>query len=146
MAYTKYTDQMKSKILNMKLKGYTYTDIAKEMNLGRESVKNFCHRYRLTDKQKVEQKAEEQKPAFPVDIKLDGQVIGTIKPMPAPVESVSVFTKSETKFVQTKTLDDYSPRELIKNLYDRGYRIDGTDWTLYCLVKKTIVLSEIIGA
>lgn len=46
--------------------------------------------------------------------------------------------------VKEKTLKDFSPREIIKYLYDLGYRIE--DGKLVCFVKQTVNLKDIINA
>ena len=42
--------------------------------------------------------------------------------------------------VKMKTLDDYPARDLIKNLYDRGYRIENNK--LYYIHKKEVNLAD----
>lgn len=45
--------------------------------------------------------------------------------------------------VAKKTLDDFSPREMIKYLYERGYRI--VDGKLYQITKTEIKIKDIIS-
>ena len=42
-----------------------------------------------------------------------------------------------------KTLKDFKERDMIKYLYDRGYRIE--DNRLVCYVKQTVKLNDIIN-
>ena len=41
------------------------------------------------------------------------------------------------------TLNDFKPREMIKHLYDLGYRIRGGD--IYQIVERKVLLNDIIG-
>ena len=137
MPKIKYGADVLKKVLSMKHNGYKYSEIAKELNMNRKSVENLCQRYRMAEKKKE----VKEEPKFPVDIKVDGVVVGTIKP-------ANDYLKKEAKVEvpkPEKTLADFSARELIKRLYDLGYRIEGKDWNLYCIVKKPVVLNEIIG-
>lgn len=136
MPKIKYGAEVLKKVLSMKHNGYTYSDIAKELNMNKKSVENLCQRYRMAEKKKE----AKQESNFPVDIKVDGVVVGTIKP-------ANDYLKKETPAETSKpekTLADFSARELIKRLYDLGYRIENN--SLCCIVKKPVQLSEIIGA
>ena len=141
MPKIKYGADVLKKVLSMKHNGYKYSEIAKELNMNLKAVSNLCQRYRISEKKK---EAKEE-PKFPVDIKVDGKVVGTIKPMNDWVQEVAEKAKESIEPKPEKTLADFSARELIKRLYDLGYRIEGKDWNLYCLVKKPIILNDIIG-
>lgn len=45
--------------------------------------------------------------------------------------------------VKEKTLKDFQPRELIKRLYDLGYRIENNQ--LICIVKQVVNLRDVIN-
>ena len=45
--------------------------------------------------------------------------------------------------VKEKTLDDFTPREIIKNMYKRGYRI--MDGQLVCMVPQVVKIKDIIN-
>lgn len=67
-----------------------------------------------------------------------------------PVAEVTEETKQTVEVMQDiakpvkeKTLNDFSPRELIKNLYDRGYRIE--NGRLICIVHQVVNLKDIIN-
>lgn len=47
--------------------------------------------------------------------------------------------------VKEKTLADFRPRDIIKHLYNLGYRIKGSDWRLVCTVEQTVNLKDIIN-
>lgn len=61
------------------------------------------------------------------------------------VETQQELKKVEPVPVKEKTLFDFPPRELIKHLYNLGYRIEGSDWKLVCTVKQTVNLKDIIN-
>lgn len=136
MPRVKYGAEMVKKILAMKQKGYKYSEIAEEMKMNRKAVENLCTRYRLLAKTTNEE-SKKTMPKFPVDIKLDGEVVGTIRPM-------DVAPAPEPEVKPEKTIKDFSARELIKRLYELGYRIENN--SLYCIIKKPVQLSEIINA
>lgn len=52
-------------------------------------------------------------------------------------ETIQVDGKT---LVKVKTLDDYPARDLIKNLFDRGYRIENNK--LYYIHKKEVNLAD----
>jgi len=68
-----------------------------------------------------------------VELKATGVKVGE-----APVEMVE--TSVESKVVRSEK--EMSPREMIKRLYDMGYRIE--DNQLVCYVKKTVKIQDII--
>ena len=151
----------------MKRKGYKRSEIAKELNLLPRQVENICTRYRMNfddntlfpAKTTVEQ--EEEKFLAPPDsapVVVDNEIIGTIKPMAKPKESLNIqintkelkeklnqtFKEVKTSMEEKreKTLNDFSARDIIKNMYERGYRLEGN---LYCLIKKPVDVAGIIG-
>jgi len=46
--------------------------------------------------------------------------------------------------VKVKTLDDFTPREIIKHLYDLGYRIEG-EGRLVLVKKEYVNIGSIVG-
>lgn len=61
------------------------------------------------------------------------------------VETEQEPKKTESTPVKEKTLFDFPPREIIKHLYNLGYRIKGPDWKLVCTVEQTVNLKDIIN-
>ena len=61
------------------------------------------------------------------------------------VETEQELKKTEPAPVKEKTLFDFPPREIIKHLYNLGYRIKGSDWKLVCTVEQTVNLKDIIN-
>ena len=51
--------------------------------------------------------------------------------------------KSEPVLVKEKTLFDFTPREIIKHMYNLGYRIE--DNKLVCIVKQVVNVKDIIN-
>lgn len=153
----KFTAAEMRTIVTMKHSGYKYKEIAEKIGRSEKSVNNFCQRYRLAKpnsatiaKMKAEGKPittvqeEEKKFLEGINLDLDDEIIGTITPMPTPeIKNVTISAKPQKEFVQTKTLDDFSSRDMIKKLYDRGYRIE--DGKLVCYIKKSVQLNEILG-
>lgn len=61
------------------------------------------------------------------------------------VETEQELKKTESVPVKEKTLFDFPPREIIRHLYNLGYRIKGSDWKLVCTVEQTVNLKDIIN-
>lgn len=57
----------------------------------------------------------------------------------SPVAPETIQVEGKT-LVKMKTLDDYPARDLIKNLFDRGYRIENNK--LYYIHKKEVNLAD----
>jgi len=60
---------------------------------------------------------------------------------PQPKEEVRVSAPAPSK--PEKTLKDFDPREMFKQLYDLGYRID--DKGIYIMVKQYVNLKSIVN-
>ena len=60
------------------------------------------------------------------------------------VETEQELKKNEPVPVKEKTLSDFSPREIIRYMYNLGYRIE--DNKLVCLVKQVVNVKDIINA
>lgn len=153
----KFTAAEMRTIVTMKHSGYKYKEIAEKIGRSEKSVNNFCQRYRLAkpNSATIEKMKAEGKPVVNVkekekeflegmNLDLDGEIIGTITPMPtSEIKNVTVSAEPQKEFVQTKTLDDFSSRDMIKKLYERGYRIE--DGKLMCYIKKPVQINEILG-
>lgn len=142
-------------ILLMKHNGNTYAEIAKEVGRSTKAINMFCQRNRLAQPRTktAERMIAEGKPVTDVsknletmlagfDVNIDNEIVGTITPLP--VHAAPVVAEAPKKeYVQTKTLDDFSSRDMIKKLYDRGYRIE--EGKLVCYIKKPVQIDEILG-
>jgi len=139
MPKRKFDLALVKKILMMKHNGYKYSEIGKELNLTSKQVENICTRYRISEMKNAEKKAasKEKEPNFPVELKVGDVVLGTITPAKVDEPEKKEVVKPE------KTLNDFSVREILKFLYEKGYRIENN--SLYCLIKKPVQLNEILG-
>lgn len=59
------------------------------------------------------------------------------------VETEQELKKNEPVPVKEKTLFDFKPRDMIKHLYNLGYRIE--DNKLVCIVKQVVNVKDIIN-
>ena len=59
------------------------------------------------------------------------------------VETEQELKKIEPALVKEKTLFDFKPRDMIKHLYNLGYRIE--DNKLVCIVKQVVNVKDIIN-
>lgn len=62
-------------------------------------------------------------------------------PMPEEKDTPKTIVE-DAKVIITKTLDDFTPREIIKHMYKLGYRIE--DNQLVCIVKQKVNVKDII--
>lgn len=75
-----------------------------------------------------------------------GRAIGISKvahPAPAPTGSTAASGVNVYAQAPAKTLKDFSPRDMIKHLYDLGYRIENN--RLVCIQKAYVKLEDIIN-
>ena len=127
--YPLWTNTEEAELKGYLKDGFSYDEIAELMGRTKVSVSNYVKRRGWGVRQ------NKQKFSADVQKKIDAviekkEIPTTIVVSPAPVKE--------------KTLKDFSPREIIKRLYDLGYRIE--DGKLVCLVKQTVNLKDIINA
>lgn len=117
--------------------GLTYKEIGELVGRSAHAVEVAVSRYGL----KKKQEKSENKPASQ-----DWDAILKEPELPMVEEVVQEGPKPVViqKPVKEKTLNDFPARELIKNLYDRGYRIRGNEWKLVCLVEQVVNHIDII--
>ena len=127
--YPLWTNKEEAELKGYLKDGFSYDEIAELMGRTKVSVSNYAKRRGWGIRQ--------NKQKFPTDVqaKIDKVVEKketptTIVVSPAPVKE--------------KTLKDFQPREMIKYLYDMGYRIE--DGKLVCLVKQVVNLKDIVNA
>jgi len=140
-----FSDELVMKIITMKHKGYKMSEIADKFHLTTKQVDNICTRNRLAEKKKATTLPliTQDAPSFPAEIVVDDVQIGTIAPMKEYVQGLQDKMDDQKPEKKEKTLDDFKPIEMIKYLYNKGYRIENNG--LYCLIKKPVCLSEIVG-
>lgn len=116
----KFTTEEKQLIINLSNAGKTAEEIAKVVDRSKHSIHQFMYNVRTG---KVTVKGVSMR--LPLDRKL-----------------VSLGEHKEEPIVEK--IRDMSPREMIKKLYDLGYRIENNQ--LVCYVKQTVQVRDIIGA
>ena len=138
--YPLWTNTEESELKSYLKDGFSYDEIAELMGRTKISVSNYAKRRGWGIRQ--------NKQKFPADVQ---KKIDAIKEQPSVSDSTSdsskpkqwnTFTPSAP--VKEKTLKDFPPRDMIKYLYDMGYRIE--DNKLVCLVKQVVNLKDIINA
>lgn len=115
-------------LLNEKL---TYAEIGELLGRSERSVSNAVQRHHLKDGLKASTTATPK--AWESDI-VKTTIENTNKPHEVPMPPVA---KKE------KTLKDFNPRDIIKYMYDLGYRIENNE--LVCMVKQKVNLKDIIN-
>ena len=58
-------------------------------------------------------------------------------------ETIAIEEESPKLFTQERTISDFDPRDMFKDLYNRGYRID--EKGVYVMVKQYVNLKSIIS-
>ena len=134
--YPLWTREEESLLKGYLKEGFNYEEIGELMGRSRESIANH-----------VKQKGwgvRQNRQKFPADVQ---KKIDAVKDQPnisdaSKPKQWNTFTPSAP--VKEKTLKDFQARDMIKYLYDLGYRIE--DGKLVCLVKQTVNLKDIINA
>ena len=134
--YPFWTKEEEAELRGYLKDGASYEEIAELMGRTKMSVSNHAKQKGWGVKQ--------NKQKFPEKVQ---EKINAVKEMPETKENSkpiqwNTFTPSAS--VKEKTLKDFQPRDMIKYLYDLGYRIE--DGKLVCIVKQTVNLKDIINA
>ena len=130
--------------------GCTYAEIGELMGRTTRAIEQLCIRMKWTfgrykeDNQGSQPWSEILNKPVELGIQFPEQmpeepVVETTEEVKQAVEVMQNIVKP----VKEKTLDDFSPRELIKNLYDRGYRIE--NGRLICIVHQVVNIKDIIN-
>ena len=158
-----YTAQDIKTIFYMKNKGYSYKEIADAVKRSTRAIENFVNKYRPLGEEATLKKAADPENALTAMPSIEDalneipdKAPGFVQTESAPVtnewdsalaeKSVAEkpaeepVKKVEVKII-VKPLNDYPARELIKNLYDRGYRCK----ELVQIVERKVLLEDIIG-
>lgn len=124
--------------------GLTYAEVGELTGRSKKSIENLAQRQGWTKGRLKNEPDTDQEPAWNEILK--AQEVKQEEPvLEMTVEEVveekaTPFVKVEP--VKEKTLNDYPARELIKNLYDRGYRIE--NGKLICIVHQVVNINDII--
>lgn len=108
--------------------GCNYAEIAELMGRSKKSIENTILRQGWT-RGRFKESSDNVAPVWKTTV----------------VETEQEPKKTEFAPVKEKTLFDFLPREIIKHLYNLGYRIKGSDWKLVCTVEQTVNLKDIIN-
>ena len=134
--YPFWTDKEISELKGYLRDGLTQTEIAELMGRSFNSITKYCQKHGLGSC-KMKQK-------FPADVQAK---IDKVKEMPE--TSQNSLPKNWNSFTPSapakeKTLKDFQARDMIKYLYDLGYRIE--EGKLVCYVKQAVNVKDIINA
>ena len=110
-----YTEKETSEMVEMLKRGATYKEIAEMLGRSYKSVACKCRDLGYG----IEKVQTEKKPETETPVEVEGKTL-----------------------VRQKTLDDFTVREIIKNLYDRGCRIKNNK--VYMVIEKEVKLHDII--
>lgn len=124
--------------------GLTYAEVGELVGRSKKSIENLVQRKGWTHGRYNDEPKKDQEPAWNEILK--AQEVKQEEPT-LEMEVEEVVEEKATPFVKVepvkeKTLNDYSARELIKNLYDRGYRIE--NGKLICIVHQVVNINDII--
>jgi len=112
--------------------GLSYGEVAELLGRTKKSVANAAFRYKLKDNNAIKKKKETPKEW---ESELVKKVIENTNKPEGPV------VKQQP--VKEKTLKDFNPRDIIKYMYELGYRIE--DNKLVCYVKQTVNVKDIVN-
>ena len=121
-------NEMKS-LLN---EGLSYGEVAELLGRTKKSVANAAFRYKLKDNNATRKMKETPKEW---ESELVKKVIENTNKPEEPIV--------KQQLVKEKTLKDFNPRDIIKYMYDLGYRIE--DNKLVCYVKQTVNVKDIVN-
>lgn len=125
--------------------GCNYAEIGELMGRTKRAIEQLCIRMRWThgrfknDNPNDQPWSEVMKEHSEPSIRFPEQPVEETEEVKQAVEAMQNIAKP----VKEKTLNDFLPRELIKNLYERGYRIE--NGRLICIVHQVVNIKDIIN-
>ncbi len=122
-----YTTTELNQIKSLLNEGKTTQEIAKILNRSATGLRNMLWRMEWTNGRYKEDLEE-----------ADESWDNVLKKVDTTDEPVKVLVP-----VKEKTLDDFTPREISRNMYKRGYRIMNGE--LVCLVPQVVKVKDIIN-
>lgn len=117
-----------NEIRSLLKEGLNYDEVAELTGRTKKSVTNAVYRYKLKDNSPEVKKQETPK-------QWESDIVKSVIEKTNRQDTVSIAAPKE------KTLSDFPKRQIIKYLYDEGYRWDN----LYCLVKQKVNINDIIA-
>lgn len=106
--------------------GCTYAEIAELMGRSKKAIELLVLRQGWT-RGRFKESSDNEVPVWKTTV----------------VETEQELKKNESVPVKEKTLFDFTPREIIKHMYNLGYRIE--DNKLVCIVKQVVNVKDIIN-
>ena len=134
--------------------GCSYAEIAELMGRTKKAIEQLVVRMEWTNGRYKENTAKDQSWGEildkPVELSLqlpeqDDDEAKVEEPIAVSEEVKQAVSKMENaiKPVKEKTLDDFTPREIIRHMYNLGYRIE--NGKLVCIVHQVVNLKDIIN-
>jgi len=133
--YPLWTKEEEAELKGYLKDGFSYEEIAELMGRTKISVSNHAKQKGWGPRQIM------QKFSANVQEKINNVKEPVITDNSKPAQRNEFIPSAHVK---EKTLKDFQPRDIIKHLYDLGYRIE--DGKLVCIVKQTVNLKDIINA
>ena len=138
----RYTEEEIASITDMVKHGISREEIAKRTGRSRHSINEKLSNLHIgTRKSNTPFRVI----VNPQNVSLSGMgttEAGMSAAISAQKETNKVLGEAVYEFHNQKTLDDFTPREMIRHLYNKGYRIKGD--ALYQIVEKKVLLEDII--
>lgn len=121
-----YTTNELAEIKGYLKDGCSYEEIAELMGRSKKSIENTVLRQGWT-RGRFKESSDNSVPVWKTTV----------------VETEQELKKNEPVPVKEKTLFDFKPRDIIKHMYNLGYRIE--DNKLVCIVKQIVNVKDIIN-
>lgn len=121
-----YTTNELAEIKGYLKDGYSQEEIAELMGRSKKSIQNTILRQGWT-RGRFRESSDNAVPVWKTTV----------------VETEQELKKNEPVPVKEKTLSDFTPREIIRHMYNLGYRIE--DNKLVCVVKQVVNVKDIIN-
>ena len=115
--------------------GFTYREIGEIVGRTTKSIENVAHKNGWKSTRPLGR--PKKSPTAEEDIK-------ALAELKAKLSASEPAPEMVVKVVKEKTLNDFQPRDMIRHLYNLGYRIE--DNRLVCIVKQVVNLKDIINA
>lgn len=133
-----FSDATVAEMKEYRKAGFTYKEIAEFVGAKESTVSSyFSHRCTLEERTSEKNHSERKTPKMEIIPKFQ-EIIDNHN------HTKEASMPPKTNSIPKASLSDFQPRELIKHLYNLGYRIE--DGKLVCLVKQTVNLKDIINA
>lgn len=121
-----YTTNELAEIKGYLKDGCSHEEIAELMGRSKKSIENTILRQGWT-RGRFKESSDNEVPVWKTTV----------------VETEQELKKNEPVPVKEKTLSDFTPREIIRYMYNLGYRIE--DNKLVCIVKQVVNVKDIIN-